>query len=72
MDPSQKICFRKINQIVACDTLLNHPDFNETFKIHTYSSAFLLVAIVRHKVKPIAFYSIKNTDDQQMYTLTEK
>ena len=32
--------FDKIKRIVACDTLLNYPDYNETFKIHTNATAF--------------------------------
>ena len=34
--------FGKIKRIVARDTLLTYPDFNSTFKIHTYASAFQL------------------------------
>ena len=34
--------FDKIKRIVACDNLLNYPDYNKTFKIHTYVSAFQL------------------------------
>ena len=30
----------KINRIVARVNLLTYPYFNETFKIHTYASAF--------------------------------
>ena len=53
--------FKTIYRIVACDTLLTYPDFNETFKIHTNASAFQLGAVISQKVKPIAFYSIKLT-----------
>ena len=34
--------FDEIKRIVARDTLLTHPDFNETFKIHTDASVFQL------------------------------
>ena len=34
--------FDKIKRILACDNLLNYPDFNKTFKIHTDASAFQL------------------------------
>ena len=44
------------------DTLLNYPDFNETFKIHTNASAFQLGAFISQKDKPIDFYSGKLTD----------
>ena len=62
--------FDVINCIMALDTLLTYPDFNEAFKIHTNASAFQLGAVIIHKVKPIVFYSIKLTDSQQRYTVT--
>ena len=63
--------FDKIKRIVARDTLLTYPDFNETFKIYTNSSVFRLGAVISHKGRPIAFYSIKLTDSQKQYTLIE-
>ena len=54
------------------DTSLTYPDFNETFKIHTNDSAFQLGAVISQKGKPITFYSIKLTDSQRWYTVTER
>ena len=62
--------FNKIERIVARDTLLTCTDFNETFKINTNASAFQLGAVIRQKVKPIAFCSRKLTDYQQQYIVT--
>ena len=42
-------------RIVACDTLLTYPDFNETFKIYTNARAFQLGAVVIQIGKPISF-----------------
>ena len=56
---------------MARDTLLIYTGFNETFKIHTDASAFQLGAVISQKVTPIAFYSIKLTDAQHRYILTE-
>ena len=56
---------------MACDTLLNYPYFNETFKTHTDASVFWLGAVISQKVKPIAFYGRKMTDAQQRYIVTE-
>ena len=64
--------FEKIKRVVACGTLLNYPDFNETFKIHTDDSAFQLGVVISQKVKPIDFYSRKLTDYQKLYTVTER
>ena len=47
--------FDEINRIVARDTLLTYPDFNETFNIHTDASAFQLGSVISQKDKPIAF-----------------
>ena len=38
--------FDKIKRIVARDTLLTYPDFNENFKTHTDASAFQLGAVI--------------------------
>ena len=53
------------------DTLSTYLDFNETFKIHTDTSAFQSGAVIIQKGKHIAFYGWKLTDDQQWYTVTE-
>ena len=44
---------------MARGSILAHPDFNEEFKNHTNASKFQLGAVVIHKGKPIAFYSIQ-------------
>ena len=64
--------FDKIKRIVARDSLLTYPHFNETFKIHTDASAFQLGAIIIQKGKPISFYNRKLTDAQQRYKLIER
>ena len=64
--------FDEIKRIVARDTLLTYPDFDETFKIHTDDSAFQLGAVIIQKVKPISFHSIKLTYAQQRYTVTDR
>ena len=38
--------FEKIKRIVALNTLLTYPDFNENFKIHTDASAFQLGGVI--------------------------
>ena len=64
--------FNKIKRIVACDNVSTYPDFNETFKICTNSSAFQLGVVISQKGKPIDFYSRKITDAQQWYKLMER
>ena len=54
--------FYEIKRIVARDTLLTCPNFNETFKIFTDISAFQLGAVIIQKGKHISFYSRKFTD----------
>ena len=46
--------FKEIKRIMARDTLLTYPDFNETFKIHTDASASQLGAVISQKVKTFA------------------
>ena len=62
--------FNEINWIVACDTLLTFPDFNEIFKIHTDASAFQLGEVTSQKCRPIALYSRKLTDAKHWYRVT--
>ena len=64
--------FGEIKRIVASDTLLTYPGFNEIFKIHTNASAFQLGAVVSQKSKPIALYTRKITDFQQRYIVTDR
>ena len=61
-----------MKRIVVRDNLLTYTDFNEPFKINTNASAFQLGAVIIQTGKPIAFYSIKLTDAQQRYTVTER
>ena len=64
--------FDKIKWIVACNTLITYTDFNENFKTNTDASNFKLGAFIIHKAKPIALYSRKRTEAQQMNTVTER
>ena len=57
---------------MACNTLLTYPNFDETFKTHTNAITFQLGAVISQKGKLISFYSIKLTDAQQRYTVTER
>ena len=67
----EQYAFGEIKRIVARNTLLTYPDFNEAFKIHNNASAFQLEAVKSHKGKTIAFYSRKLTGDQKWYIVTE-
>ena len=62
--------FDKIKRIMARDTLLTFPGFNETFKINTNDTAFQLGAVIVQKGKYIAFYNIKLTGAQKRYIIT--
>ena len=53
-------------------TLLDYPYFNEEFKIHTNDSYFQLGAVINRNGKLITFYGRKQTDAQNIYTVTEK
>ena len=64
MDRHWTESFDEIKHIVARDTLLIYPDFNQPFDIHTDSSDFQIGAVIIQDVKPIAFYSRKRTVPQ--------
>ena len=50
---------------MACNDLLDYPDFKGEFNIHTDASKVYLGAFIRHKVKLIPFYSRRLTDAQK-------
>ena len=62
--------FSEIKRIVDRDTLSDYPDFNGEFRIHTDASDFQFGAVIRQKVKPIAFNSIKLTDSYMRYKVS--
>ena len=64
--------FDEIMRVVARDTLIIYPDYNENFNIHTNAINFQLGEVIRKKVKSIAFYSRQMFDSQKRYVLTEK
>ena len=37
--------FEEIKRIVACDTLLEYPDFDEEFKINTDASVYATIGV---------------------------
>ena len=48
----------EIKRIVAHNTLLVYPDFNEEFKIHTNATDFQLGEVIIQNGNPVALYSI--------------
>ena len=70
-DKQQK-CFDAIKCVIGQEVLLDYPDFNAPFEIHTDASKLQLGAVISQKGKPIAFYSIKMNSAKQNDTTTEK
>ena len=62
----------EIKRIVSHNTLVNYPDFIEEFKIYINASDFQLGEIIIQKGKTIAVHSIKLTEYQRRYTVTER
>ena len=53
--------FDEIKPIVAQDTLLAYPDFNEEFKIHTNASNFQSLEVINQKGKQVPWLSTTAT-----------
>ena len=64
--------FDLIKKVLARETLLSYPNFNEVFDIHTDASDYQLGSVISQNGKPIAFYSRKLNPAQTRYTTTEK
>ena len=61
-----------MKKVMAKDTILNYPDFNKVFEIHTDASDRQLGAVIFQEGKPFAFYSRKLSSAQHNYTTTEQ
>ena len=59
-------------KVIAKETLLIYPNFNERFDGHTDASDKQLGAVISQKVLPIVFYSRKLNPAQNNYTTTER
>ena len=64
--------FNSLKEMIAKETLLAYPDFNEPFVIHTDASKVQLGACISQKGVPLAFYSRKLNPAQTRYTTTER
>ena len=64
--------FDEIRRIVTCNILSTYTDYNEEFKMYIHASEFKFRAFIIRKIKTIAFYSIKLTNDYKRYTVAEK
>ena len=64
--------FDTMKRIMARETILAYPNFDQPFEIHTDASGYQLGACISQNGKPIAFYSRKLTPTQMRYTTTER
>ena len=51
--------FEDIKHIIARYTLLEYPDLNKRFDIHTGARYYQIVELIIHEVKPTTFYTCK-------------
>jgi hypothetical protein len=66
--PAQQKAFEEIKRKLAREILLQFPDFNEPFIIHTDASKNQIGGVISQRGKPIAFYSKRLNSAQQNYT----
>ena len=64
--------FCNAKEIMSKETLLDYPDFNKPFVIHTDASHLQLGGVISQDGNPIAYYSRKLNDAQTRYTTTER
>ena len=70
-DEHQK-CFNAIKRVIGREVLLEYPDFNAPFEIHTDASKLQIGAVIYQKGNPIAFYLQNMNIAQHNYTTTDK
>jgi len=71
-EPQHQKAFAMAKRVIAKETLLAYPNFNEPFQIHSDASHYQLGAVVSQEEKLIAFYSRKLNPVQTRYTTTER
>ena len=49
--------FNEMKAVMSKETILNYPDFNKVFEIHTDASDRQLGSVIAQEGKPLAFYS---------------
>ena len=49
--------FKDVKKVMAKETILNYPNFNEVFEIHTDTSDRQLGAVIFQNGYPLAYYS---------------
>ena len=64
--------FDDMKAVMAKETILNYPKFDQCFDIHTDASNRQLGAVISQNGKPLAFYSRKLSSAQRNYTTTEQ
>ena len=69
--PELEDAIGKVKQMVCQQTVLNYPDYNLLFDIHTDASDYQLGAVISQNKKPIAFFSRTLNSAQRNYTTTE-
>ena len=68
----QQKAFDEMKRLIAKETLLTFPNFNEEFHIYTDASDYQLGAVIMQNNKPLAFYSRKMDKAQRRYTTGEQ
>ena len=64
--------FEDINKDMTKEIILNYPNFNEVFKIHTHDSDRQLGTVISQNGKPLVFYNRKLSNVQRNSTTTEE
>ena len=70
-EPQHQKAFAMAKRVIAKETLLAHPNFNEPFQIHADASHCQLGAAASQEGNPTAFYSRKLNPAQTQHMTTE-
>jgi hypothetical protein len=70
-DPIYQQAFDSVKAAIAKETVLAYSDFSKHFEIYTDTSSTQLGAMIAQDNRPIAFFSRKLSEMQQIYSVTE-
>eukprot|EP00970_Alexandrium_tamarense_P011207 scaffold2393_cov116-Alexandrium_tamarense.AAC.1 len=70
-DEKHQQAFENVKAMIARDVVLAYPNFKEEFVIYTDASKRQLGAVITQNNQPIAFFSLKLSEAQSKYSVTE-
>ena len=70
-DEKHQKSFDLVKATIVQDVVLAYPDYSRPFEIYTDASKTQLGAVITQSIRPLAFFSRKLSDTQNLYSVTK-